>query len=45
MYNIFQLAYCKYDVKKGYLSSVYQKQYDLLEDQCEKSNAHPNACF
>lgn len=26
----------KHDVKKRYISYVFQKQYDLLENHCEK---------
>lgn len=34
----------KQDVKKGYVSCVYQKQCDVLEDSYErKKNPRPNA--
>lgn len=45
MYKTFQLASIECAFKqtwgeKGFVSDVYQKQYNYLEHQCEKKNPH-----
>lgn len=49
-YNIFQpdLSVCAYEqtwCEKVYISYVYQKQNNLLEHQCEKTNSTPSVYF